>query len=171
IIDEVHAFAGDDRGAHMMALIERLTQYASADFQRLGLSATVGNPETLLEWLTGSSRREGRILRPESTATARALEFHAVATDQDPALTVRALVRNKKSLETRSLEPDRPSEAPAPRTFRQWPIDTWLATASGAVRLQGQRTRRTSPGGSGLRCAASRTARRGWPLPGRQGPS
>ncbi|MHB2020119.1 MAG: DEAD/DEAH box helicase, partial [Candidatus Xenobia bacterium] len=48
IIDEVHAFAGDDRGAHMMALIERLTQYASADFQRLGLSATVGHPETEL---------------------------------------------------------------------------------------------------------------------------
>ena len=50
IIDEVHAFAGDDRGWHLMYLLERLTHIAGREIQRLGLSATVGNPEELSDW-------------------------------------------------------------------------------------------------------------------------
>ena len=45
IIDEVHALAGTDRGAHLMAVLERLARYALGDVQRACLSATVGNPE------------------------------------------------------------------------------------------------------------------------------
>ena len=45
IIDEIHAFAGDDRGSHLSALLERLTRFCGKDVQRIGLSATVGNPE------------------------------------------------------------------------------------------------------------------------------
>ncbi|MCF7962609.1 MAG: DEAD/DEAH box helicase, partial [Pirellula sp.] len=47
IIDEVHAIAGSDRGAHLMSVMERIRRYSSHDVQRIGLSATVGNPEAI----------------------------------------------------------------------------------------------------------------------------
>ncbi len=56
VVDEVHAFAGDDRGWHLLAVLERLTRVAGRPLQRVGLSATVGNPDALLEWLQGSGR-------------------------------------------------------------------------------------------------------------------
>jgi ATP-dependent Lhr-like helicase len=50
IADELHAFAADDRGWHMRAVIHRLQQYVPQEMQRLGLSATVSNPDQLLNW-------------------------------------------------------------------------------------------------------------------------
>lgn len=62
VIDEVHALAGTDRGAHLMSVVERLAPSSPNDIQRVGLSATVGNPERILEWIQGSSRRGGVIV-------------------------------------------------------------------------------------------------------------
>jgi ATP-dependent Lhr-like helicase len=64
IIDEIHAFADDDRGAHLSALMERLTRFCGRDLQRVGLSATVGNPDEILRWVQGSSQREAGIVDP-----------------------------------------------------------------------------------------------------------
>lgn len=50
VVDEVHAFAGDDRGWHLQAVLERVTALAGHELQRVALSATVGNPEALLAW-------------------------------------------------------------------------------------------------------------------------
>lgn len=50
IADELHAFAADDRGWHMRAVLHRLQQYVPQEMQRIGLSATVSNPEELLNW-------------------------------------------------------------------------------------------------------------------------
>lgn len=74
VIDEVHAFAGDDRGAHLTSLLERLSRHCGRDLQRIGLSATVGNPQEILAWLQGTSRRSGRLVdppRPASTPDVR----------------------------------------------------------------------------------------------------
>ena len=62
VIDELHAFAGDDRGWHLRFLISRLEYLAGHRIQRIGLSATVGNPEDLLRWL--ASGRDGRVIGP-----------------------------------------------------------------------------------------------------------
>jgi len=64
IIDEVHAFAGSDRGAHLMSVLERLAVRSEHDLQRIGLSATVGNPPAILDWLSGTSERPGRVVDP-----------------------------------------------------------------------------------------------------------
>lgn len=53
VIDELHAFAGDDRGWHLLSVLERLTRLAGREIQRIGLSATIGNPMDLLNWLAG----------------------------------------------------------------------------------------------------------------------
>ena len=54
VVDELHAFAGDDRGWHLLAVLERAQRLAGRRLQRIGLSATIGNPEQLLTWLGGS---------------------------------------------------------------------------------------------------------------------
>jgi ATP-dependent Lhr-like helicase len=62
IVDELHAFAGDDRGWHLLFLLERLEHLTSRRIQRIGLSATIGNPNELLAWLARS--RGGRVIGP-----------------------------------------------------------------------------------------------------------
>ncbi|WP_327722638.1 DEAD/DEAH box helicase [Streptomyces sp. NBC_00490] len=71
IVDEVHAFAGDDRGWHLLAVLERLTRITRRPIQRIGLSATVGNPQDLLGWLQGSSKgsRPSQVVAPDIPIT------------------------------------------------------------------------------------------------------
>lgn len=66
VVDEVHAFAGDDRGWDLLAVLERLQRVAGRPVQRVGLSATVGNPEDLLSWLQGAAagRRPAKVIAP-----------------------------------------------------------------------------------------------------------
>ncbi|HUY48779.1 MAG TPA: DEAD/DEAH box helicase [Streptosporangiaceae bacterium] len=75
VVDEVHAFAGDDRGWHLLAVLERLTRVTGRPIQRIGLSATVGNPADMLRWLQGSGRteRSGIVVSPEAWTAAGAL--------------------------------------------------------------------------------------------------
>jgi ATP-dependent Lhr-like helicase len=64
VVDEVHAFAGDDRGWHLLAVLERLERVTGRPIQRIGLSATVGNPPQLLHWLQGANAesRAGQVV-------------------------------------------------------------------------------------------------------------
>ena len=74
VVDEVHAFAGDDRGWHLLHIMERLAQLAGRPLQRIGLSATVGNPDDLLGWLQGATSGRPRAVvsppRPRLPATS-----------------------------------------------------------------------------------------------------
>ena len=68
VVDEVHAFAGDDRGWHLLGVLERVSRLAGRPLQRIGLSATVGNAEELLAWLQGGNVAAGRpaaVVAPE----------------------------------------------------------------------------------------------------------
>ena len=72
VIDEIHAFVGDDRGGHLSAILERLSRYCENDVQRIGLSATVGNPDEIAAWTAGGSKRECVVVDPGgASATAR----------------------------------------------------------------------------------------------------
>ncbi|TAH55298.1 MAG: DEAD/DEAH box helicase [Treponema sp.] len=64
IVDEIHALAACDRGNHLVCVLERIRAYTKEDFQRIGLSATVGNPGDIMHWLQGSSTRETALVDP-----------------------------------------------------------------------------------------------------------
>ncbi|MTE21676.1 DEAD/DEAH box helicase [Streptomyces sp. TRM43335] len=106
VVDEVHAFAGDDRGWHLLAVLERLERITGRPVQRVGLSATVGNPHHLLEWLQGSGRgtRLGRVVAPEAPATpggsrpAGEVELDYVGSLENAAKLIAALHRGEKRL-------------------------------------------------------------------------
>jgi ATP-dependent Lhr-like helicase len=67
VVDELHAFAGDDRGWHLMFLLARLECLTGRRLQRIGLTATVGNPKELLSWF--SMQREGHLVGQSSPTT------------------------------------------------------------------------------------------------------
>ena len=106
VVDEVHAFAGDDRGWHMLAVLERIQRITRRPIQRVGLSATVGNPAELLDWLQGSGRgvRPGKVVAPEtvrptpSSAPPGDIELDYVGSTQNAATVIAALHRGEKRL-------------------------------------------------------------------------
>lgn len=65
VIDELHAFAGDDRGWHLLSVFSRIARIAGHDLQRIGLSATVGNPDEMLGWLSSGSERPQQVVWPQ----------------------------------------------------------------------------------------------------------
>lgn len=98
VIDEVHAFASDDRGAHLVALIERVSRIAEADIQRIGLSATVGDPEVIATWLGGSSLRPSRVVDPGGPRTPPAVSVDHVGTLENAAIMVERLYPGTRRL-------------------------------------------------------------------------
>lgn len=88
IIDEVHAFAADDRGSHLVSLIERITRLSGYDVQRIGLSATVGDPADIVTWLGGSSMRPARVVDPGGAKREPRLVLDHVGSFDNAALLI-----------------------------------------------------------------------------------
>jgi len=88
IIDEVHELAASERGAQLLVGLARIEEMAKRSIQRIGLSATVGNPAEVARWLSPLSgehivadaprNTEVRITcsQPEDTDEAIALEHN-----------------------------------------------------------------------------------------------
>ncbi|MEU1228382.1 DEAD/DEAH box helicase [Streptomyces sp. NPDC005828] len=107
VVDEVHAFAGDDRGWHLLAVLERLERVTGHAIQRIGLSATVGNPQQLLTWLQGAraGQRPGRVVAPDTPSVAATkapppgdVELDYVGSLDNAAKVIAALHKGEKRL-------------------------------------------------------------------------
>lgn len=99
IVDEVHAFAGDDRGWHLLAVLARLESLIGRRLQRIGMSATVGNPEELLGWLRGGAATGGRVIAPPApTAAPPEITVDAVGGIDNAAKVIAALHQGEKRL-------------------------------------------------------------------------
>ncbi|HQE16480.1 MAG TPA: DEAD/DEAH box helicase [Mycobacterium sp.] len=100
VVDEIHAFAGDDRGWHLLAVLERLSRVAGRELQRIGLSATVGNPEFLVSWLQGSfAARETTVVSPAASAPAAPdITVDFVGSVANAATVIASLHRGEKRL-------------------------------------------------------------------------
>lgn len=98
IVDEVHAFAGDDRGWHLLAVLARLQHLAGRKIQRIGLSATIGNPERVVAWLS-SGDSPGVVVNPGAPSARTAdVQLDFVGTLANAAQVISQLHRGYKRL-------------------------------------------------------------------------
>jgi len=96
IVDELHAFAADDRGWHMRSVLQRLDEYLEQPLQRIGLSATVSNPAELLEWFAPVGGR--RVVGSASVSTDADVTIDYVGTLENAATVISRLHRGEKRL-------------------------------------------------------------------------
>jgi ATP-dependent helicase Lhr and Lhr-like helicase len=96
VVDELHAFAGDDRGWHLMFLLARLERLTGRRLQRIGLSATVGNPDELLQWF--SAQRGGHVIGVTSPTTDGDVTADIVGSVHNAITAIARLYRGERRL-------------------------------------------------------------------------
>ena len=157
VVDEVHAFARDDRGWHLLAVLERIAARGQA-LQRIGLSATVGNEDDLLGWLSGRARPAGHLSpgrrmgqaapgrRPhrEPGAPPPGVQLDYVGSLDNAATVIAALHRGEKRL---VFCDSRPRVEQLAAALREREVDTFVShTSLGST--SGARPSRRSPRGA-----------------------
>jgi ATP-dependent Lhr-like helicase len=81
VVDEIHELANNERGAQLAVALERLVE-VSGEFQRIGLSATVGSVEEVACYLGGVGR-EVRTVRAQISKELQVTIHSPEVTDAD----------------------------------------------------------------------------------------
>ena len=128
IVDEIHAFAGDDRGWHLLAVVQRLQRLCGREPQRIGLSATVGDPIGLLDWLCAGTTGPRRLLAPEAGGRAAPeITLDYVGSVANAAVVISRLHRGEKRL---VFVDSRARAEELVRELRRLDTTTWLSHGS-----------------------------------------
>lgn len=127
VIDEVHSLLRGDRGGQALCLIERLSRMAGVNPRRIGLSATIGDPERTGAFLSAGTGRGCVIPRfEEPRKTWRLSMEHFYVTG--PQASVRAL-STTGPLQADLIDDGAPHQFPSPDDVR---IDAPRATSLAA---------------------------------------
>jgi ATP-dependent Lhr-like helicase len=82
VIDEVHELADSKRGSQLSLALERIRDLIGKDFQIVGLSATVGSPEKVAQFLVGD-KRPVEIIRVPVAKMVKLQVIYPKPTEQD----------------------------------------------------------------------------------------
>lgn len=128
VIDEIHAFAGDDRGWHLLSVVQRLQRLSGREPQRIGLSATVGAPAALLDWVTAGTTGPRTLLAPPPEAKVQpAITLDHVGSLANAAIVLSRLHRGEKRL---VFVDSRARAEELVRELRLQGAQTWLSHGS-----------------------------------------
>jgi ATP-dependent Lhr-like helicase len=97
IIDELHAFVESERGVQLRVLLSRVDRLAGRTVQRIGLSATAGNPEAILAWLS-EGRYESELVQVPSAPKEKHFQFIVREEEPDRVDALVHAVAGKKAL-------------------------------------------------------------------------
>ena len=61
VIDEIHTLTGTDRGNQILCQLARIESVIGFSPRRIGLSATIGNPTEVAEWMSDGTGRKTEI--------------------------------------------------------------------------------------------------------------
>lgn len=75
VVDEVHELAQNKRGVQLTVGLERLREVKGEEFQRIGISATVGQPDKIGKFLVGPDREIKLVVIQSPKATTFRVEF------------------------------------------------------------------------------------------------
>ncbi|MGE5556823.1 MAG: DEAD/DEAH box helicase [Methanocella sp.] len=145
VIDEVHELADSKRGSQLSLALERIRGLIGRDFQTIGLSATVGTPDKVAQFLVGN-QRQVEIVRVSVAKMVHLQVIYPTPTEEDAQFAgkiythpevaarlriIRDYMSKRKSVllftNTRSI-----SEVLASR-FKVWDIDFPLSIHHGSL--------------------------------------
>ena len=113
VIDEVHSLLRGDRGGQTLCLIERLSRMAGVNPRRIGLSATIGDPERTGAFLSAGTGRRCQIPRFEEPRRVWRLSMEHFYT-AGPQATERARQNASGEVEAEVLGVERIGDGSAP---------------------------------------------------------
>jgi ATP-dependent Lhr-like helicase len=145
IIDEIHELATDKRGTQLSIALERLVEIIGKNFQRIGLSATIGNPEKIAKFLVGTNN-ECEIVKVSIAKEMKIDIFYPYPTKEDKILAeklltlpsvaarlslIRKLIENHES--TLIFTNTRPLAEILANRFKIWDLDFPIGIHHGSL--------------------------------------
>jgi ATP-dependent Lhr-like helicase len=97
IVDELHVFVESERGVHLKVLLDRMDRITKRSVQRIGLSATAGNPKEVLAWLS-EGRHKAEIVTVPSPPKEKQFVFIVEPEEKDRINALVRIVDGKKAL-------------------------------------------------------------------------
>lgn len=151
VIDEVHSLLRGDRGGQTLCLIERLSRMAGVNPRRIGLSATIGDPERTGAFLSAGTGRGciiPRFQEPRRTWRLSMEHFYTTGPQAPERLVAAAgpveaeVVATERMDGTRALpDPTRPDIPPAADAALLAPTDAAPTDADPGLGYIFERTR------------------------------